>query len=222
MVVNLGSRTAAVVRKGLSGFGIALLVSLVYRTSRRPSGPGCTLVCDWRAPLDFDAPHDGQVIAHIDVLGRIAPDISRIRITNTADNAVVWDVKPLSNRSECWNDCWNLTFQIAAEPGAVRGRPSGVGCPGASAHTRFPDKVESDAPSTLLRLRLDAQTVLAAPSEADAIARALELLAAAEDGESFVRTFTYTSGPAYGLLLDASSRRLDANSAWQRRIRPCC
>ena len=37
----------------------------------------------------------------------------------------------------------------------------------------------------------------------DAIARALELLAGAEDGESFVRTFTYTSGAAYGLLLDA-------------------
>jgi hypothetical protein len=54
---------------------------------------------------------------------------------------------------------------------------------------------------------------LAAPSEADAIARALELLATAEDGESFVRTFTYTSGPAYGLLLDAASR------GWTRTVR---
>jgi hypothetical protein len=52
--------------------------------------------------------HDGQVIAPIDVLGRIAPDISRTRITNTADNAVVWDVKPLSNQSECWNNCWKV------------------------------------------------------------------------------------------------------------------
>jgi hypothetical protein len=48
------------------------------------------------------------------VLGRIAPDISRIRITNTADNVVVWDVKPLSNESECWNNCWNLKFQIGS------------------------------------------------------------------------------------------------------------
>lgn len=55
--------------------------------------------------------------------------------------------------------------------------------------------------------------MLAAPSEADAIARALELLAGAEDGESFVRTFTYTSGPAYGLLLDAAS------PGWPRKVR---
>ena len=56
-------------------------------------------------------------------------------------------------------------------------------------------------------------TVLAAASAADAIARALELLTDAEGGESFVRTFTYTSGPAYGLLLDASSR------GWTRTAR---
>jgi hypothetical protein len=56
------------------------------------------------------------------------------------------------------------------------------------------------------------QTVLAAPSGTDAIARALELLAGAEDGESFVRTFAYTSGPAYGLLLDAAS------PGWPRRM----
>jgi hypothetical protein len=44
------------------------------------------------------------------------------------------------------------------------------------------------------------QTVLAAPSPAGAVARGLELLAGAEDADSFVRTFAYTSGPAYGLL----------------------
>src|SRR5438477_9387005 len=43
-------------------------------------------------------------------------------------------------------------------------------------------------------------TVLAAPSAADAIVGAVGLLATAEAGESFVRTFAYTSGPAYGLL----------------------
>lgn len=57
------------------------------------------------------------------------------------------------------------------------------------------------------------QTVLAAPSEADAIARGIELLAGAENGESFVRTFPYTSGPAYGLLLDAAS------PGWPRKVR---
>lgn len=48
-------------------------------------------------------------------------------------------------------------------------------------------------------------TALVADSVADAIASALELLATGEAGESFVRTFAYTSGPAYGLLLDLSS-----------------
>jgi hypothetical protein len=53
----------------------------------------------------------------------------------------------------------------------------------------------------------------AADSEADANAGALEVLAGAEAGESFVRTFAYATGPAYGLLLDASS------PGWRQRIR---
>ena len=51
-------------------------------------------------------------------------------------------------------------------------------------------------------------TVLAAPSAADAIASAIDLLVNADAAAleaSFVRTFAYMSGPAYGLLLDASS-----------------
>ena len=56
-------------------------------------------------------------------------------------------------------------------------------------------------------------TVVAAPSASDAIASAIRRLTAAESEESFVRTFAYTSGPAYGLLLDASS------PGWTRRIR---
>jgi hypothetical protein len=56
-------------------------------------------------------------------------------------------------------------------------------------------------------------TAAAAPSGDDAVAGALELLTSGETGESFVRTFAYTSGPAYGLLLDVSS------SEWRRRIR---
>ncbi|MEX2269957.1 MAG: hypothetical protein WD690_00710 [Vicinamibacterales bacterium] len=73
-------------------------------------------------------------------------------------------------------------------------------------HTRYPDKVESERALYITEgFASYTQSVLAAESEADAIARALELLAGAEAGESFVRTFTYTSGPAYGLLLDAAS-----------------
>ena len=59
-------------------------------------------------------------------------------------------------------------------------------------------------------------TVLAAESAADAIVGAVDLLAGAEAAAleaSFVRTFAYLSGPAYGLLLDASS------PGWTRRVR---
>ncbi len=59
-------------------------------------------------------------------------------------------------------------------------------------------------------------TVLAAQSAADAIVGAVDLLDGAETTAleaSFVRTFAYVSGPAYGLLLDASS------PGWTRRVR---
>ena len=56
-------------------------------------------------------------------------------------------------------------------------------------------------------------TVLAAESPADAIVGALDVLTNAEAAESFVRTFAYISGPAYGLLLDASS------PGWRRTVR---
>jgi hypothetical protein len=80
-------------------------------------------------------------------------------------------------------------------------------------HTRYPDHVVSEYVLDINEgLASYTQTVLAAPSQADAIARALELLAGAEEGESFVRTFSYTSGPAYGLLLDAAS------PGWPRRM----
>ena len=56
-------------------------------------------------------------------------------------------------------------------------------------------------------------TVVAAQSAAEAIASALDQLAAAETQESFVRTSGSASGTAYGLLLDASS------PGWTRRVR---
>lgn len=67
-------------------------------------------------PLDFDRPHNGQVVAHIDVLGRMPPDIARIRITEYSSRATVWDVKPTTARSECWNRCWNLTLKVGSNP----------------------------------------------------------------------------------------------------------
>jgi hypothetical protein len=59
-------------------------------------------------------------------------------------------------------------------------------------------------------------TVLAAESPADAAVGAIALLTgmeAAAREASFVRTFAYVSGPAYGLLLDGSS------PGWRRRLR---
>jgi hypothetical protein len=80
-------------------------------------------------------------------------------------------------------------------------------------HARYPDHVVSEYfLDTNEGLASYTQTVLAAPSDTDAVARALELLTEAEQGDSFVRTFSYTSGPAYGLLLDAAS------PGWPRRM----
>lgn len=59
-------------------------------------------------------------------------------------------------------------------------------------------------------------TVLVADSESDAIVGALDLLVNTEKKAmeaSFVRTFAYFSGPAYGLLLDAGS------PGWRKRIK---
>ena len=67
-------------------------------------------------PLDFDRPHDGQVVAHIDVLGKVPPDIARIRVSEAATGVTVWDVKPTTARSECWNRCWNLTLKAGSNP----------------------------------------------------------------------------------------------------------
>jgi hypothetical protein len=53
----------------------------------------------------------------------------------------------------------------------------------------------------------------AAESAAGAVTRGIEILAACDGDHSFVRTFAYWTGPAYGLLLDASS------PAWRQRIR---
>lgn len=81
-------------------------------------------------------------------------------------------------------------------------------------HARFLDKVESERALDINEgLASYTGTVLAAPTEADAIASALEGLASADSGESFVRTAAYASGPAYGILLDAVS------PGWTRKVR---
>ena len=80
-------------------------------------------------------------------------------------------------------------------------------------HTRYPDNVVGEYAVDMNEgLASYTATVLAAPSKSDAVTRGLELLAEGEQMESFVRTFAYKSGPAYGLLLD------DASPGWPRRM----
>jgi hypothetical protein len=81
-------------------------------------------------------------------------------------------------------------------------------------HARYPDKVETERALDINEgLASYTQAVLPAQSGAEAIASALDELTAADGGESFVRTFAYASGPAYGLLLDAAS------PGWTRKVR---
>ena len=81
-------------------------------------------------------------------------------------------------------------------------------------HTRFPDMVETERALDITEgLASYTGIVLAAQSEADAIAAAIDELAGQESGESYVRTAAYASGPAYGLLLDAAS------PGWTRTVR---
>ena len=81
----------------------------------------------------------------------------------------------------------------------------------------YPSSVESERAQEISEgLAAYTGTVLAAESAAEAIASAIDLLANAETAAleaSFVRSFAYMSGPAYGLLLDASS------PGWTRRVR---
>ena len=53
----------------------------------------------------------------------------------------------------------------------------------------------------------------AAESAAGAVTRAIEILTACDGDDSFVRTFAYWTGPAYGVLLDGAS------PGWRQRIR---
>ena len=81
-------------------------------------------------------------------------------------------------------------------------------------HARFPDKVETERALDINEgLASYTGIVLAAPSRGDAVASALSELAGQQSGESYVRTFAYASGPAYGLLLD------DASPGWTRAVR---
>ena len=110
---------------------------------------------------------------------------------------------------------WRALARALRESGEPRvaGRSRGAGLPPGSSHAISGQSRKRARPRDHEGLASYTGTVLAAPSAADAIARAVDLLAGRKTRESFVRTFTYTSGPAYGLLLDASS------PGWTRTVR---
>ncbi len=99
-------------RRVLLCLGAALLV-VIGLAGPRPVPPA--EVALWAAtggpPLDFDAPHDGQVIAHMDLMRGLPPDVARIRISESTNGATVWDVTPTPALRVCWNGCWNLTLR---------------------------------------------------------------------------------------------------------------
>jgi hypothetical protein len=80
---------------------------------------------------------------------------------------------------------------------------------------RFPGAAENERPlENNEGLAQYTGTVVAAASAADAVADAIAQLKEVERTPSFVRTFGYPSGAAYGLLLDAWS------PGWTRRVKP--
>jgi len=81
-------------------------------------------------------------------------------------------------------------------------------------HAAWPGSAENERTSLIAEgLASYTGTVVAAPTPADAIEGALRRLAELDSDVSLVRTFAYTSGPAYGVLLDAAAPR------WRRNLR---
>jgi hypothetical protein len=112
-----GPRGRRILSRVLLGLGAALLV-LIGLVGPRAVPPA--EVALWAAtggpPLDFDAPHDGHVVAHMDLMRGLPPDIARIRISELATGATVWDVTPARALRVCWNGCWNLTLRAGSNP----------------------------------------------------------------------------------------------------------
>jgi len=112
-VVNGRSITTLVVRRVLSWLGVAILVSIGLLA---PQIAQAALWSVLSGGPHFDHPHNGQVVAHLDVRGRVPVDIARIRLSEASSGATVWDVTPTTARSECWNGCWKLTFKTGSNP----------------------------------------------------------------------------------------------------------
>jgi hypothetical protein len=52
----------------------------------------------------------------MDLMRGLPPDIARIRVSESATGATVWDVRPAPALRVCWNGCWNLTLRAGPNP----------------------------------------------------------------------------------------------------------
>jgi hypothetical protein len=82
-------------------------------------------------------------------------------------------------------------------------------------HAKFPEARENERVLEINEgLPQYTGTVVASPSAAEAVSSAIAQLNDGPSRETFVRTFAYPSGAAYGLLLDSVS------PGWTRRLQP--
>jgi hypothetical protein len=112
-----GPRGRRIISLVLLGLGAAVLVVIgLFGPRPVPAAEVALWAATGGPPLYFDAPHDGQVVAHMDLMRGLPPDIARIRISESATGATVWDVKPAPALRVCWNGCWNLTLRAGPNP----------------------------------------------------------------------------------------------------------
>jgi len=112
-----GLRGRRIISGVLLGLATALLVLIgLFGPRAVPPAEVALWAATGGPPLSFDAPHDGQVIAHMDLMRGLPPDIARIHISEVATGATVWDVKPSPALRVCWNGCWNLPLSAGPNP----------------------------------------------------------------------------------------------------------
>jgi len=112
-----GPRGRRIISGVLLGLAAELLVLIGLFGPRAVPPAEVTLWAATGGPqLYFDAPHDGRVVAHMDLMRGLPPDIARIRVSESATGATVWDVQPSPALRVCWNGCWNLTLSAGPNP----------------------------------------------------------------------------------------------------------
>ena len=86
----------------------------------------------WRKQtLYLNAQHDGHVFAHIDVVGKVRPDIARICSSVAATGVTVWDVKATTDEVSAGTAA-GIDAESRSKSGVFRRRSSAVQCIGSA------------------------------------------------------------------------------------------